>query len=126
MSRPPTVLIVDDDPSHLKLYSWIIERGGFHAARALVGSTTVAYPESREIDLITLDYRLASTLTAPEIAEQLNQRYPNVPIIVLSELAWMPADISRYAAGFISKGEPQQLVELIGKLTRYPVASPKE
>ena len=126
MSRPPTVLIVDDDPSHLKLYSWIIQRAGFHAAGALVGSIKVVYPETRDIDLITLDYRLASTLSAPQIAEELNRLYPNVPIIVLSELAWLPADVSKYAAGFVSKGEPQQLVELIGKLTRYPVASPKD
>ena len=123
MSRPPTVLIVDDDPSHLKLYSWIIERGGFHAAVALVGSSKVVYPENRDIALITLDYRLASTLTAPQIAEELNRLYPNIPIVVLSELAWLPADISQYAAGFISKGEPQQLVELISKLTCYPLAS---
>ena len=91
MSQPPTVLIVDDDPSHLKLYSWIVERAGFKSAVALVGSTRVVYPETRDIDIIALDYRLASTLNAPEIAVELNHLYPGVPIIVLSELTWLPA-----------------------------------
>jgi CheY-like chemotaxis protein len=121
MSFPPTVLIVDDDPSHLKLYSWIVERGGFQAAVALVGSRTVEYPEKREVDVIALDYRLASSLTAPQVATELQQRFPNAPIIVLSELAWMPADMAPYANAFVSKGEPQNLLELIGKLTGHPV-----
>ena len=76
MSQPPTVLIVDDDPSHLKLYSWIVERAAFKSAVALVGSTRVVYPEGRDIDIIALDYRLASTLNAFEIAVELNQLYP--------------------------------------------------
>jgi len=123
MSSPPTVLIVDDDPSHLKLYSWIVERGGFRAAVALVGGRSVAYPENRDIDVIALDYRLASTLTAPQIAVELQQLFPGAPIIVLSELAWIPADMAPYATGFVSKGEPQNLLELISQLTGHPVTN---
>lgn len=121
MPSPPTVLIVDDDPSHLKLYSWIVQRGGFQAAVALVGSRSVEYPENRQVDVIALDYRLASSLTAPQIAMELQQLFPGAPIIVLSELAWMPADMAPYAKGFVSKGEPQNLLELIGQLTGHPV-----
>ncbi|HZU41191.1 MAG TPA: response regulator [Terriglobales bacterium] len=121
MSTPPTVLIVDDDPSHLKLYSWIVQRGGFQAAVALVGSRTVEYPKDRQVDVIALDYRLASTLTAPQIASELRQLFPDAPIIVLSELSWMPAEMEPYAKAFVSKGEPQDLLDLIGQLTGHPV-----
>lgn len=121
MSNPPTVLVVDDDPSHLKLYSWIIERGGFKAAVALVGSSKVNYPETRDVDLIALDYRLASTLNAQQIATELQEIFPDVPILVLSELAWMPLEMAPYAKAFVSKGEPQQLLETISKLTGHPV-----
>jgi len=121
MSTAPTVLIVDDDPSHLKLYSWIVQRGGFQAVVALVGSRTVEYPKDRQVDIVALDYRLASTLTAPQIAGELRQLFPDAPIIVLSELSWMPAEMEPYAKAFVSKGEPQELLDLIAQLTGHPV-----
>jgi DNA-binding NtrC family response regulator len=36
-----TVLLVDDDPSHLKLYSWIVARGGYRAIT--LSSAAVVY-----------------------------------------------------------------------------------
>jgi hypothetical protein len=33
----------------------------------------------------------------------------------------MPTDMAPYANAFVSKGEPQNLLELIGKLTGHPV-----
>jgi CheY-like chemotaxis protein len=115
-------MVIDDDPSHLKLYSWIIERGGFKALVALVGSNSVQYPETRDVDVIALDYRLASTLNAEQIAVELQQLFPDVPILVLSELPWMPLEMTPYAKGFVSKGEPQQLLETLSQLTGHPLA----
>lgn len=111
-----TVLIVDDDPSHLKLYSWVLERGGFRPVTALVDSDTVSIPDGQPIDAAVLDYRLGPHLTAVDVAKRLRDESPAMPILVLSDLPWMPDDVAPYASGFVRKGEPQQLIEMIGAL----------
>jgi|SRR5579859_791276 len=118
--RPPgnTVLIVDDDPLHLTIYKWILQREGYHCRTALVGSTSVELPVGDLVDLVLLDYRLSSSLTAPEVAEQVKSSFPEAPIVVLSELPWMPDDIRAYAAAFVNKGEPKRLIETLATVLR--------
>lgn len=108
-----TVLIVDDDPSHLKIYSWVVERGGFRSVTALVQRDNVKLPEAEEIDLAVLDYRLGVGLSAVDVAKRLQIIYPDTPILVLSDLYGMPEDIAPYVSGFVRKGEPQQLLDTI-------------
>lgn len=112
----PTILIVDDDPSHLKLYSWVIQQGGWQAATALVGSSKVNLPDASPVDAILLDYRLASTLTAIAVSKLLKQAYPAAPIVVLSEMPWMPTEMAPHAAAFVHKGEPQQLIDTMAAI----------
>lgn len=111
-----TVLIVDDDPSHLKIYSWVLERGGFRSLPALVKSETIDFPEAERVDVVVLDYRLGGGLTAVDVAKRLRKLYPSVPILVLSDLFGMPEDIAPYAAAFVRKGEPQQLLDTISAI----------
>ncbi|MBV9075664.1 MAG: hypothetical protein JOZ10_18735 [Acidobacteria bacterium] len=113
-----TVLLIDDDPAHLKLYSWIVERGGFRSVTALVAGRSVALPEHEPVDLTLLDYRIGPALTSVAVAQQLQAAYPAKPILVLSDMPWMPDDIAPYASAFVRKGEPQQIVETIGKFVR--------
>ncbi len=108
-----SVLIVDDDPSHLKIYSWVVERGGFRSVPALVQREAVDLPEAESIDLAVLDYRLGAGLSAVDVAKRLRSTYPNTPILVLSDLYGMPEDIAPYVSGFVRKGEPQQLLDTI-------------
>jgi DNA-binding response OmpR family regulator len=108
-----TVLIVDDDASHLKIYTWIIERGGFRSLPALVQRDVVNLPEAEEIDVAVLDYRLGVGLSAVDVAKRLRGLYPKTPILILSDLYGMPEDIAPYASGFVRKGEPQQLLDII-------------
>lgn len=41
---------------------------------------------------------------------------PGKPIIILSDMPWMPDDVVPYATTFVRKGEPQQLVDTIRNL----------
>ncbi len=68
--------------------------------------------------MILLDYRLNSSLTAADVAEQLKTGFPSVPIVILSELPWMPEDANRYATAFVHKGEPEQLFETVAAFCR--------
>jgi len=112
----PTVLIVDDDPSHLKLYTWVLRRGGYESISALVRGGNVDIPKERRIDVALLDYRLGPYVTAAEVARRLRDGRPRLPILVLSDLPWMPDDVAPFASGFVRKGEPQQLIETIGSV----------
>ena len=111
-----TVLFIDDDSQHLKLYQWVIERGPFTVVPLLVGKNICELPEERP-DIIALDYRLKGPLTAVEIAKKLNAKYPKAPIVVLSEVDWLPEDIAPHAVAFVSKGEPELLIDTLIKFT---------
>lgn len=118
----PTVLLIDDDPSHLKLYGWIVERASFAVRKALVRRTSVDLPdaENNRIDVVLMDYRLKSELTAKDVANQVQAVFPGVPIIVLSELPFMPEDAKLFAHSFVTKGEPEKLLETLAEIVATP------
>ncbi len=113
MDKRPTVLIVDDDAAHLKIYTWIVERGGFRAVAILVQRDGLDLPKTEHLDIALLDYRLGFGLSAVDVARRVRELYPTTPILVLSDLFGMPEDIAPYASGFVRKGEPQQLLDTI-------------
>lgn len=113
MPAIPRVLIFDDDPSHLEIYGLIVQRAGFEPIPALVRfSGPDPIPDSG-VDLVLLDYRLNSVTTAPEIAQQVRSKFPDAPIILLSDYWSPPADIAPFIDQFIRKGEPSKLVEAL-------------
>jgi DNA-binding NtrC family response regulator len=109
----PTILIVDDDPSHLKIYSWIVERGGYRAVPLLAWAQPLSMPETESIDLALLDYRLGESLSAPDVAKQVRSAFPAAPILVLSDLMYMPEDMAEHATTFVRKGHPDQLLRTL-------------
>lgn len=114
MQPNSSILIVDDDPSHLKLYSLIIERGGFRPVTVLANGTALILPD-KSIAVAVMDYRLGM-LTAVDAVQQIRRMYAEVPVVVLSDMGWMPEDIAPFAAGFVRKGEPQQLLDMVSSL----------
>ena len=109
----PSVLIVDDDPSHLKIYSWIIERGGYRTVSVLAWSQPLEIPEGEAVDLVLLDYRLGESLSAPDVADQIRTAFPAAPILVLSDMMYMPEDMEKHATAFVRKGHPEQLLQTV-------------
>jgi DNA-binding NtrC family response regulator len=116
MSQDQTILIVDDDQLHLTLYTWILEGHGYKCKTALVTNTSVDLPDDAGIDLVLLDYRLNSSLSASDVVRQLKNTFSSVPIIVLSELPWMPDDMRGHAVDFVNKGDPKRLLEAIATI----------
>jgi len=112
MPSTPMILLIDDDPSHLTLYSLIVERAGYRATGVLVNSRDVQLPDS-PVDLVVMDYRLGTTVKTPVLAGELRQRFPSAPLIVLSDAQWMPDYMTVFATGFVRKGEPEQLLDAI-------------
>jgi CheY-like chemotaxis protein len=120
----PTVLLVDDDPSHLKLYSWIVSRHGYKAVTALVGSATVDLPTQSKPNVAVMDYRYSSQLTAPEVAKLIRETFPEIPLILLSEVVWLPEDMRHLIDAFVVKGEPDELLA-IARLCGRPAMPPR-
>jgi len=109
------VLIIDDDPSHLRIYGWIVEAAGYVARAALAAGDRIEFPEG-PVDIAVMDYRLTPQITAVQAAEEVRERYPKAPIVVLSDVYDLPADMAPYAAAFVRKGEPAKLVAKLHEL----------
>lgn len=118
-SSRPKVLILDDDPMHLEIYSLLMKQAGYDALPTLVRFVGTEIPSGEWLGLVLLDYRLNSTKTSPEFASEIRALYPAVPIIVLSDLWSLPSDIAPFVNGFVRKGEPAKLIETV---TRFFVA----
>jgi CheY-like chemotaxis protein len=109
-----SILIVEDDPLHLKLYTWIVERGGFSTIPLLVEGPSLQWPtESFEIAL--LDYRLG-LMQAPEIAAQIRERAPEAELIILSDSMWLPDEMRPFTQRFVRKGEPEELLKMLAEI----------
>jgi DNA-binding response OmpR family regulator len=113
MATSKRVLILDDDPLHLEIYGMMVERAGFESVPVLVMFTGPdPIPDSR-IDLVLLDYRLNSVKTTPDIAQEIRAKFPEAPIILLSDLWSAPSDVAPYITKFVRKGDPAKLVETL-------------
>jgi DNA-binding response OmpR family regulator len=118
--KKPAVLIIDDDPSHLRIYGWIVQSANFEPLSALVTSDALDLPDD-EVDLVLLDYHLNGKMSATEIAKRLRNQYKTAPILVLSDAMMMPYDIAAFVDGFIRKGDPARLVETISETLKSAV-----
>jgi len=109
------VLVVDDDPSHLKLYAWIVERGGFAPIPHLATRSLDGFPDGN-IAAAVVDYKLGTNLTALDMVPAIRSHYGQIPVLVLSDTQWIPDELRAMVSGFVRKGEPQELVDSIGAL----------
>jgi DNA-binding response OmpR family regulator len=112
-SSHPKVLIVDDDPMHLEIYTLLMKQAGYEALSVLVRFNGTEIPRNQCLGLALLDYRLNSAKTSPEYAQEIRTLYPELPILVLSDLWALPTDIAPFVSGFVRKGEPAKLLESV-------------
>ncbi len=126
MQKRQCVLIIDDDPLHLRIYGWIIEAAGFRALPVEVRFAGFELPEE-PADLVLLDYNLLGRTNAVEVAKLIHSRQPGVPVIVLSDSIDLPHDIAPLVQGFVRKGDPAKLVDRLQEVLRpSPVKSPHQ
>jgi DNA-binding NtrC family response regulator len=114
-SSHPKVLIVDDDPMHLEIYGLLLKQAGYESLPVLVRFTGTEIPRNQPLGLALLDYRLNSARTSPEYAQEIRSIYPQLPILVLSDLWALPTDIAPFVSGFVRKGEPAKLLETVAQ-----------
>jgi DNA-binding NtrC family response regulator len=116
MARVQSVLIVDDDADHLKIYGWILQQAGLVPVPCLVKRSGIELPQDDTIELVVLDYALHCQLSPEEVARTIAAAYPAAPIVLLSDVHGLPDDVAPYVTEFVRKGEPQKLIAAVLRL----------
>jgi two-component system, chemotaxis family, chemotaxis protein CheY len=129
MTRPSTVLVVDDDPDILEALSEILEAEGFEIRRARNGKEALDRLEPDAPQLILLDLMMP-VMDGWEFAQRMRQRPPEIariPIIVLSadrNVGSKASDLG--AVGHLAKPfELNDLLELVRR-SLEPAAVPAQ
>ena len=85
MTRPPLVLVVDDEPAQRAMLSYNIEAQGYRTVTAGDGEEALVVADEQRPDIILLDWMLPK-LSGIEVCRQLKARGPTreIPVIIVS------------------------------------------
>jgi CheY-like chemotaxis protein len=112
------VLCIDDRPHVLELRKAVLAAHDFSVETALGGYTAMKMLEGTSVDAVLLEYKQEG-MDAEAIAYQIKQRFPNLPIILLSAYTDMPERILWLVDEYVMKSElPEGLVRAIERVTR--------
>lgn len=81
--KRPVILVVDDDPCLLVLMKELLQRNGYKVLAAGSAQEASDMAQNAIIDLLITDVVMPQ-ITGPELAEQLQARHPELPVMLLS------------------------------------------
>ena len=114
----PTLLCIDDLPQALELRKAILESHGYCVKLASSGYTAMKMLEETSVAAVLLEYKLEG-MDAEAVARHIKQRFPNLPIILLSAYCEMPERILWLVDEYVMKSEvPERLVPIIERAHR--------
>jgi CheY-like chemotaxis protein len=114
----PTVLCIDDRPQVLELRKATLESRGYCVKIASSGYTAVKMLEETSVAAVLLEYKLDG-MDAEAVACHIKQRFPNLPIILLSAYSELPERILWLVDEYVMKSElPEGLVRIIERVTQ--------
>jgi len=99
----PIILCVDDEEIPLSLRKAVLEKLGYSVLTASSGVEALTLLEKHRVDLVLTDM-LMPGLSGAELAREIKQRMPRIPIILFSGVNEIPEDAG-YADFFLSKVE---------------------
>lgn len=98
------VLCVDDEKIGLQVRKLLLERSGFSVLTALDGPSGLALFREHPVEAVVLDYAMPG-MDGGQVAAQMRQLKPGVPIVLLSAYLGLPAEITRLVDVYMTKGE---------------------
>jgi len=116
-SVPPLLLCIDDAEVALRVRKLLLTSAGYRVLTAASGEEGLELFKQNPVDLVIADHFL-SNKTGVEIAEEMKELRPEVPILIVSAAAEPPEGLE-FLDGFLSKGEgPDALLDSIAGLLR--------
>ena len=114
----PLVLCIDDAEIALRVRKLLLTNAGYQVLTAASGEEGLEMFRSNPVELVIADHFL-SDKSGVEIAEEMKNLKPDVPILIVSAAAEAPAGLE-FANGFLSKGDgPDALLEAIAGLLHH-------
>ena len=80
----PSVLIIDDEPNIRRMVGALLTSEGFEVRDAADGASGVALADEIEPDLVLLDLMIPGALDGMAVLERLRERFPELPVIMMS------------------------------------------
>ncbi len=100
----PTVLCIDDRPQLLELRKATLETQGYCVKTASSGYTAMKMLKETPVAAVLLEYKLEG-MDAEAVACHIKQRFPNLPIILLSAYSGMPERILWLVDEYVMRSE---------------------
>ena len=98
------VLCVDDEAVGLQVRRMILERSGYSVLTAHDGPTGLKVFAENPVEAVVLDYSMPG-MDGGQVAAQMREHKPQVPILLLSAYMTLPADLSALVDIAMTKGE---------------------
>jgi two-component system, NtrC family, response regulator HydG len=98
MTSIPEILIVDDDPNHLKTLQTIIKSWGYQVFAADDGTKAVECVKAQPYALILMDVRMAQ-MSGIEALKQIKQYNPAIPILIMTAYSSVDSAVEALKAG---------------------------
>jgi CheY-like chemotaxis protein len=111
------ILCIDDNDLALRVRKLVLANAGYSVLTASSGESGLELFQQNRIDLVIADHFL-SAKTGTEIAREMKEQKPEVPILIVSASAEKPSGLE-FADGFLAKGEaPDLLLNTIARLLK--------
>ena len=117
--KRPLLLCIDDADTALRVKKLLLDNAGYEVVTAQSAEDGLELFKQHQVELVIADHFL-SAKTGTEIAREMKQLKPEVPILIVSAGADEPEGIE-FADGFLAKCEPAEV--LIATLARMLAAS---
>jgi CheY-like chemotaxis protein len=110
------VLCVDDERIGLEVRKILLERAGYRVLTASDGPSGLAIFSAEPVEAVVLDYSMPG-MHGGEIAIQMRQVKPQVPILLLSAYIGLAPEVTAVVDLYMTKGEGAPvLLEKLGSL----------
>jgi CheY-like chemotaxis protein len=110
MPRQREILCIDDDIQSLRIRRILLESIGYKVTTETDPERGLRLFRSREVDAVIMDYQMPG-MNGGEAALEMKRLRPDVPVLILSSLPWLPDNAPQDAIdGFIQKSEPLRVL----------------
>ncbi len=110
------ILCVDDETVGLQVRRMLLERAGYRVLTAPDGPSGLQLFAQQPVEAVVLDYAMPG-MTGGEVAVEMRQVKPHIPILMLSAYTSLPPEVSDSIDVSMTKGEgAPALLKKLGNL----------